>query len=174
MPEGFSPSRRSGKPCVLALSCSLAPEALGRPRAERDQAFVTSYLPRMFEALNEFEHGIDLLEHAPGETDLAVATIAAGGRVSIEMRHGVGRKSALANSARSPMPGPSCRAASPGWPTWRARSPPRSAISSLRSRPPETGLAHPPRPAAFTPPAKCPLEHAAGRLSLVLPASART
>jgi hypothetical protein len=128
----------------------------------------------MFEALNEFEHGIDLLEHAPGETDLAAATIAAVGRVSIEMRDGVGRKSALANSARSPMPGPGCRAASPGWPTWRARSPPRSAISSLRSRPPEAGLAHPPRPGAFTALAKCPLEHAAGRLSLVLPASAWT
>jgi hypothetical protein len=40
----------------------------------------------MFEARNEFEHGIDLLERALGQTGLAVATIAAVGRVSIEMR----------------------------------------------------------------------------------------
>ena len=94
-------SLRHGVPAnrVSALSCSLAPEALGRPRAERDQAFVTSYLPRMFEALNEFEHGIDFLEHALGETDLAVATIAAVGRVSIEMRDWVGRKNTPVNSA---------------------------------------------------------------------------
>jgi hypothetical protein len=131
----------------------------------------------MFEALNEFEHGIDFLEHALGETGLAVATIAAVGRVSIEMRDWVGRKSTPVNSAslaRRAKPGPSSRAASPGWPTWRAGSPPRSAISSPRSRPPETGLAHPPRPAAFTASAKCPLDHAAGRLSLVLLASAWT
>jgi hypothetical protein len=49
----------------------LPPRRSAGRAAARDQAFVTSYLPRMFEALDEFEHGIDFLEHALGETDLA-------------------------------------------------------------------------------------------------------
>jgi methyl-accepting chemotaxis protein len=84
-----------------------AGEALARPRAERDQAFVTGFVPRMFEALNEFERGIDMLERALSETDLVVANIAAVGGVAVEMRDWVGRKSTLLNSAvisRKPFP----------------------------------------------------------------------
>jgi hypothetical protein len=79
----------------------------------------------MFEALNEFEHGIDLLEHALGETDRAVATIAAVGRVSIECATGSAARARWSTAPRSPRrarTGPSSSAASPGWPTWQARS----------------------------------------------------
>ncbi|MGO8921249.1 MAG: methyl-accepting chemotaxis protein [Stellaceae bacterium] len=76
-----------------------AEAALGRPIAARDQDFVARYVPKMFEALSGYEHGIDMIERALAETDLAVANIAAIGRQAVELRDWVGRKSTLLNSA---------------------------------------------------------------------------
>jgi hypothetical protein len=86
---------------------SAAVQALAKPRAERDQDLVRAFVPRMFDVVTELERGIDRLERALGETDLAVANIAAVGRVSVEMRDWVGRKTTLLNGAvisRKPFP----------------------------------------------------------------------